>query len=62
MPRRTYVGEMEWALQEINIRNHDRNNNRQAHVQAATRYGIAVANARRSRAPLPERPDMKRIA
>lgn len=43
MAKRTYVGEMEWALQEINTRNHDRNPNRIVQVTAAVQYGIQVA-------------------
>lgn len=60
MTRRTYVGEMEWALGQIRSAFHDRNPNRQAQVDTAVNYGLAVAIARRSKEPLPERPDMKR--
>jgi hypothetical protein len=58
--KRTYVGEMEWALQQVNARNGDRNPNRQAQVSAAVEYGLKVGVARRGRMPLPERPDLDR--
>ena len=59
MKKRTYVGEMEWALEQINSANHDRNPNRQAQLQAAIKYGLAVAVARRGYESIPERPDIK---
>lgn len=60
--RRTYVGELEWALQQVNSRFHDRNPNRQAQVSAALRYGLEVASCRRGGEPMPERPDLDRTA
>jgi len=59
--RRTYVGELEWALGQIRLQFHDRNPHRQARVTAALDYGLAVAIARRSHEPLPDRPNMERI-
>lgn len=56
--KRTFAGEMEWALQQINSRMHDRNPNRHAQLQAAVNYGLAVALARRCRDGMPERPDL----
>ncbi len=58
--KRTYVGEMEWALAQVDARNGDRNPNRAAQVTAAVEYGLAVAIARRSREPMPPRPDLDR--
>lgn len=60
MDKRTYVGEMEWALNEAYGANSDRNPNRQAQITAALQYGLAVAIARRSKEPIPPRPDMKK--
>ncbi len=57
--KRTYVGELEWALDRIHVANSDRNPNRAAQIAAAVEYGLAVGIARRSRAPMPERPDME---
>ena len=56
--KKTYIGEMEWALQEINCRNHDQNPSRFAQVNKATQYGLEVAIARRSKDPIPPRPDL----
>lgn len=61
MERRTYVGEMEWALEMINSRNQDRNPNRFVQVDAATKYGLQVAICRRSHEPLPERPKLDKL-
>lgn len=58
--KRTYVGELEWALGQVNCAHNDRNPNRAAQIDAAVRYGLAVAIARRSKEPIPERPDMKK--
>jgi hypothetical protein len=61
MKPRTYVGELEWALEQILSANSDRNPNRQAQLDAAVKYGLSVAIARRSGESIPPRPDMKRI-
>lgn len=58
--KRTYVGEMAWALEAINSAHHDRNPNRAAQIDMAVKYGLAVAIARRSKDPIPHRPDMTR--
>ncbi len=58
--KRTYVGELEWALEQILMANSDRNPNRSAQVDAALQYGLAVAINRRGHEPLPPRPDMER--
>lgn len=58
--KRTYIGEMEWALEQINSANHDRNPHRMAQLAAATNYGLAVAIARRSKLPIPPRPDLEK--
>lgn len=57
--RRTYVGELEWALEQANVVNHDQNPNRAAQLGAALKYGLAVAIARRSKEPIPPRPNIK---
>lgn len=58
MPKRTYISELVWALEQIAVAiNSDRN--RQAQLRTATDYGLAVAAARRSRGQLPRRPDVK---
>lgn len=54
--RRTYVGELEWALQQIGCAHSDRNPNRAAQIQAFVDYGLAVARAKRGREPIPPRP------
>lgn len=59
MKVRSYFGEPSWALEQINIVNHDRNPNRQAQLKRITDYGLKVAIAKRSHEPLPERPDIK---
>ncbi len=59
--KRSYVGEMEWALDEINVAHNDRNPNRAAQINAAVKFGLAVAVARRNKEPLPLRPDMKKV-
>lgn len=59
--KRTYIGEMEWALQQIHSEDHDRNPNRYARCHAAAMYGLAVAIARRSKEPIPPRPDLKHV-
>ena len=56
--KRTWVGDLEWALQQVNSRNHDRNPNRQAQVSAAVDYGLRVALARRCKEPIPKRPNL----
>lgn len=59
--KRTYVGEMEWALNEAYaVGSNDRNPHRQAQLMAALQYGLAVGIARRSKEPMPPRPDMKK--
>jgi len=60
MKKRTYVGEIEWALEQVGVFNHDRNPNRFAQVTAAVNYGLAVGIARRSKLPIPLRPDLKK--
>lgn len=57
--RRTYAGEMEWALTQIIVAHNDRNPHRAAQIDAAVKYGLAVAIARRSKEPIPPRPNMK---
>lgn len=54
----SYVGELEWALGEIRCRFNDRNNNRQAQVDAALRYAQCVSIARRGGTRIPKRPDL----
>lgn len=58
--KRTFVGEMEWALNQINAAQSDRNPHRAAQLRVAVDYGLAVAIARRSKDKLPERPDMSK--
>jgi hypothetical protein len=55
--KRSYVGELEWVIDQIHCANHDRNQNRQAQLDCLTKYGMLVAIARRSKEPIPERPD-----
>ena len=58
--RRTYAGEMTWAIEQALMRNHDRNPNRAAQVTAALEYGLAVARSRRDpRVPMPDRPTIE---
>jgi hypothetical protein len=59
--RRTYCGEMEHALNQACNANHDRNPNRYAQVNGWLNYGIAVAIARRSKEPLPDRPQNEEL-
>lgn len=54
--KRTYVGELEWALEQINLAHHDRNANRAAQIDGMVKYGLEVARARRSKEPMPPRP------
>ena len=58
MAKRSYAGEMEWALEQVNSRNYDTNKNRSAQIRTAIDYGLEVARARRSHAAIPERPDL----
>jgi hypothetical protein len=57
--RRSYVGELEWALAEIRRSFSDRNPNREAAVQRALAYAAEVSVARTGGESLPERPDIK---
>lgn len=59
--RRTYVGELEHALQMANSAHHDRNPNRYAQVQGWIDYGLAVAISRRSKSLIPERPKQENM-
>lgn len=59
--RRSYVGEMELALEKISTANSDCNPNRQAQLRGWTEYGLAVAIARRSKGSIPDRPDEARM-
>jgi len=59
--KRTYLGEMEWALNQAYVLNNDRNSNREAQVTAALKFGLDVAIARRSDEPVPERPDLSKV-
>jgi hypothetical protein len=56
--KRSYTGEMEWALNQAYSRNHDRNRQRGPQVAAALQYGLTVGIAKRSKEPLPPRPDL----
>lgn len=56
----TYVGELEWALEQINAAQSDKNPNRAAQIAAAVAYGLEVARARRSHFDIPPRPDMEK--
>ena len=57
--KRTYVGELELAIDKALVANHDRNPNRYAEVNGWLSYGLSVAIARRGKEPLPERPERK---
>ena len=59
--KRTYVGEMAWAIEQAIGRNHDRNPNRYVQVDGLLRYGFEVELARRDHLPIPERPDVTRL-
>lgn len=59
--RRSYVGELELAIQRICCANHDKNPNRYTQIAGWTKYGLSVAIARRSGEPIPERPDEARM-
>ncbi len=52
---------MEWALNQIYCQNHDRNPHRFARVNALVQYGMDVAFARRSKSPMPPRPNIDEI-
>lgn len=54
--QRTWVGELEHAISMARSANNDRNPNRQAEVDGWLGWGLAVAIARRSHAPIPPRP------
>ena len=54
--RRTYVGEMELALDMARARNGDRNPDRFAQVDGWLEYGLRVAIARRGHSAIPPRP------
>jgi hypothetical protein len=58
--RRTYAGEMFWAISQAKSRNHDRNPNRYAQVTAALDYGHIVNQCRLGHESLPSRPDLDR--
>ena len=51
--------ELLWAIEQINMVNHDRNPNRQAQISAAIEYGIQVGINARIHEPLPNRPDIE---
>ena len=57
--RRTYVGELEWVIHQIYSAHNDRNPNRAAQIDGLCRYGVEVGIARRSKEPLPPRPNVK---
>jgi len=57
MSNRTYVGEMELALEEANMANNDRNPNQHAQVYGWLEYALDVVIAKRSREKMPERPN-----
>ena len=59
MSKKTYVGEMEWSIDNALALMHDRNEHRYAQVAGALRYGLKVGIARRSREPIPARPDLE---
>lgn len=59
-----FVGEMEWALNQINCFNHDRNPNRQAQLQAAISYGLTIGICLRNGSKVkhaPKPPEMDKI-
>jgi hypothetical protein len=56
--KRTYVGELEWAIDQIRRVFSDRNPNREAQVQAALAYAQEVSSARTGSERIPERPRM----
>lgn len=55
--KRSYASEMELALDMAKTANHDKNPNREAEVNGWLNYGLAIALARRSHAPMPQRPE-----
>ncbi len=55
--RRTYIGELEHAIGQISIANHDRNPNRQAQIQGWLQYANEVSICRRGHEPIPPRPN-----
>lgn len=59
--KRTYVGEMAWAIEQAMLSNHDRNSNRFAQVDGLLRYGFSVELARRDHLPIPERPEITKL-
>jgi len=60
--KRSYVGELEWALGQIQMAHQDRNPNRAAQIDGMLKYAHEVAVARRSKEPIPcERPDRKKL-
>ena len=57
--KRTYIGELRWAIEEALSRNHDRNPHRQAQVDAALQYGFEVAlSYQENGVPMPDRPQL----
>ena len=59
--KRSYVGEMAWAIEKARGSNHDRNPNRQAQVDGYLDYGFNVELARRDHRPLPARPEKEHM-
>ena len=60
MVKRSYAGEMAWAIEQAMRNDHDRNSNRAAKVGAALKYGFEVELARRDHLPIPPRLDLDR--
>lgn len=59
--KRTYVGELEWVIGQINIAHTDSNPNRSAQIRKLCNYGSVVGIARRSKEPLPPRPNLEKM-
>jgi hypothetical protein len=59
--RRTYVGELEWTIDQIRRYFSDRNHNREAQVQALLAYANEVSIARQGSEHIPERPNVGSI-
>lgn len=59
--KRTYVGELEWVVGQINMAQGDSNPNRAAQLRKLCDYGSAVGIARRGKEPLPPRPDPNKM-
>jgi hypothetical protein len=61
MKKRTYVGELEWAIGQIRVAFQDRNPNRAAQINGLLDYAAKVSEARIDRKPLPPRPTPERM-